>query len=187
MSELPTLVIMKGGESFDSEKHYLETIETWDVRFFEDRTGWKTTFFRELSDRFRILIPDMPCPGNAKYSEWKLFFEKFAPELDSETTTYVGHSLGGIFLAKYFSENPIKAGGLHLIAAPFEKCGSFELTGNVSNVSKNVSNVHFWHSKDDPVVEFADLAKYQAALPDAQIHVFEDRKHFNGERFDELA
>lgn len=187
MSELPTLVIMKGGESFDSEKHYLETIETWDVRFFEDRTGWKTTLFRELSDRFRILIPDMPCPGNAKYSEWKLFFEKFAPGLEPETTTYVGHSLGGIFLAKYFSENSIKARNLHLIAAPFEKCGSFELVEDMSNVSKNVSNIHLWHSKDDPVVEFADLAKYRTVLPGSEAHVFEDRKHFNGERFDELA
>jgi len=93
MAELPTLVILKGGESFDSETEYLATIRTWDVRFFEDRTGWKTTFFRELSKDFRILIPDMPCPGNAKYSEWELFFEKFAPGLDPKTTTYVGHSL----------------------------------------------------------------------------------------------
>lgn len=76
---------------------------------------------------------------------------------------------------------------MHLIAAPFEKCGSFELAGDVSSMAKNVAKIHLWHSKDDGVVEFSDLAKYQAALPDAEVHVFEDRKHFNSERFDELA
>lgn len=186
-SELPVLVIIKGGESFNSEEEYLATIQTWDVRFFEDKTGWKTTFFRELSKKFRVLIPDMPCPGNARYSEWKMFFEKFAPELDPDTTVYVGHSLGGIFLAKYFSENGMGARSLHLVAAPFEKCGTFELVEDASNMSKNVSDIHLWHSKDDPVVDFADLAKYQSRLPKAEAHVFEDRKHFNGERFDELA
>ncbi len=155
-SNLPALVILKGGEAFDSHDHYLKTISEWDVRFFEDRTGWKTTFYRELSPRFRVLIPDFPTPGNARYAEWKMFFEKFAPGLDHETTTYVGHSLGGIFLAKYLSENDFPAKNLHLIAAPFERCGDFELPKDLSKLSKNVSNVHLWHSKDDPIVDFAD-------------------------------
>ena len=93
MPQLPTLVIIRGGEAFDSHEEYLATIKMWNVRFFEDKTGWKTTFYRELSSRFRILIPDFPCPGNARYEEWKMFFEKFAPNLDPETTTYVGQSL----------------------------------------------------------------------------------------------
>lgn len=187
MEILPTLVVLKGGEAFDSYDHYLESISKWDVRFFEDRTGWKTTFYRELSDRFRVLIPDFPTPGNARYAEWKMFFEKFAPDLDPETTTYVGHSLGGIFLAKYLSENDFHVKNIHLVAAPFGRCGDFELPEDLSKLSKNASNIHLWHSKDDPVVDFADAEKYASVVPGSKLHVFEDRKHFNGERFDELA
>ena len=187
MKPLPTLVILGGGEAFDNDSEYLATIQSWGVRFFEDRTSWKTTLYRELSDRFRVLIPELPCKQNAKYDEWELFFEKFAPELDPETTTYVGHSLGAVFLAKYFSENPIRAKALHLVAAPFDKCGTFELGANLPNMTKNVPDIHFWHSEDDPVVDFGDLSKYLSAFPGATAHVFKDRLHFNQERFDELA
>ena len=47
-------------------------------------------------------------------------------------------------------------------------------------------NLTYWPPASTPVtvVEFADLAKYRAALPGAEVHVFEDRKHFNGERFE---
>jgi predicted alpha/beta hydrolase family esterase len=185
-SNLPTLVVIGGGEAFDSDAEYLAAIQNWNVRFYDGTSGWKTALYHDLSERFTVLLPTFPCKQNAKYAEWKLFFEKFAPALDPETTTYVGHSLGGIFLAKYFSENPMRARSLHLVAAPFEKCGTFELVRDLSNVSKNVSNVHLWHSKDDPVVEFAELEKYRVAMPEAVTHVFKGRLHFNGERFDEL-
>lgn len=81
----------------------------------------------------------------------------------------------------------MKARELHLIAAPYEKCGTFELVENVANVAKNVSNIHLWHSKDDPVVDFSDMEKYLIRLPSAIPHVLDGRAHFNQERFDELA
>ena len=37
------------------------------------------------------------------------------------------------------------------------------------------------------MVQFAQLAKYQRALPKAHITVFEDRQHFMGEAFPEIA
>lgn len=185
-SNLPALVVIGGGEAFDSDDDYLAAIQNWSVRFYDGTSGWKTAFYHDLSKDFNVLLPTFPCKQNAKYAEWKLFFEKFAPALSPETTVYVGHSLGGIFLAKYFSENSMQARALHLVAAPYEKCGTFELPKDLSKLSKNVSNVHLWHSKDDPVVPFRELAKYRAAMPAAVAHVFEDRLHFNGERFDEL-
>lgn len=187
MSEIRTLVILGGGDAFDTENDYAKALSQSPVRFFEDKTGWKTTLFRELSNALTVLIPTLPKKDDAKYSEWKLVFDKFATALDPETTVYVGHSLGGIFLAKYFSENGMRADSVHLVAAPFEKCGTFELVQDVSNLSKNVSKIHLWHSEDDPVVDFEDLGKYRRVLRNAEVHVFRDRKHFNGERFDELA
>ena len=68
----------------------------------------------------------MPNKGNAVYEEWKMIFEKFALAL-SPDTIYVGHSLGGIFLAKYISENTLNTGMVHLISAPFFPCGSMTL------------------------------------------------------------
>lgn len=47
-------------------------------------------------------------------------------------------------------------------------------------------NVTLWHSKDDRVVDYSELAQYEKSLPLAKMRVFEDRAHFNGERFDEL-
>jgi len=42
------------------------------------------------------------------------------------------------------------------------------------------------HSKDDPVVPFTQLKKYQQALPNAETVVFENREHFNQETFPEI-
>lgn len=90
----PALVILHGGDSFDTEADFAKSLAESQVRFFEDRTNWKTTFYRELSNHFEVLIPTFPRKDDAKYAEWKLTFEKIAPGFDPETTTYVGHSLG---------------------------------------------------------------------------------------------
>ena len=126
----------------------------------------------------------MPNKGNAIYDEWKIVFEKFALALPPDTV-YVGHSLGGIFLAKYFSENTLDVGVIHLIASPFSPCGSMILGSDLFRLA-SLDNVVLWHSRDDLVVDFSELSRYPKALPKADAHIFEDRKHFNGERFDEL-
>jgi predicted alpha/beta-fold hydrolase len=47
----------------------------------------------------------MPNKLNARYHEWKIFFEGILSKLDREDEiTLVGGSLGGCFLLKYFSE-----------------------------------------------------------------------------------
>ena len=57
-----------------------------------------------LGGGYEVLIPQMPNSQNARYSEWKILFEKIISILDDEIIL-IGHSLGGIFLVKYFSEN----------------------------------------------------------------------------------
>ena len=181
----PTIVIIGGGNSFDTYEEYLADLNFWDVRFFDDSKRWRTSFYKELSDRFEVLIPTMPNKDNAVYEEWKLIFEKFALTLNPENTTYIWHSLGGIFLARYFAENPLQARAIHFVAAPFYPCGSFKLPENLSLLASR-NNLTLWHSRDDKVVDFAELAKFQEALPLAKTRVFEDRWHFSIECFDEL-
>ena len=47
----------------------------------------------------------MPCDLDAKYQEWKIVFESVLSTVGREDEiTFVGHSLGGNFLLKYFGE-----------------------------------------------------------------------------------
>ena len=106
----------------------------------------------------------------------------------------VGHSLGGLFLIKYLSENhfPKKITAIFLVAAPHvgknEKhaLGTFSPPKDFSGLEEQVENIFIYHSKDDEVVPFSDFEKYKDELPKARSQAFEDRGHFNGDSFPEL-
>ena len=107
---------------------------------------------------------------------------------------YVGHSLGGIFLAKYFSENgvPENASSVHLVAAPSdiedmaEPLGSFKFDGNVEALSILGANLYFYFSSDDYSVPISHGERYAELLPSATFRFFEDRGHFLQETFPEI-
>ena len=63
----------------------------------------------------------MPLQDNAKYEEWKILFERYIPHL-KDNVILMGNSLGGIFLAKYLSENkfPKKILSTYLTCPPFD-------------------------------------------------------------------
>ena len=87
--------------------------------------------------------------------------------------------------------NKIKAA--ILISAPFddegseEKLASFALAGSMEKFSQQVGQIYLLQSKDDPVVDFAQVEKYQKALPGAKTIIFADRGHFNTETFPEIV
>ena len=133
----------------------------------------------------------MPCQDNAKYAEWKIWFERLFPFVE-DGTILLGGSLGGIFLAKYLSENkfPKKIKALFLVAAPhsdMEGSISFDLKKPLQNVKEQCDNIHLYQSQDDPEVNFAEVEKYQKELPGAKLHIFEDRGHFLQEHFPEIV
>ena len=134
----------------------------------------------------------MPNSNYAKYSEWKLYFEAITKVLD-DSFVLIGHSLGGIFLAKYLSENILskKVEALFLLAAPFEEngesLGDFNLGINFDNLNKQAKKIYILHSEDDPVVPIADSDKYISALPSAELVIFHDKGHFNTEEFSGLV
>lgn len=104
----------------------------------------------------------------------------------------LGHSQGGIFLAKYLSKNkfPCKIGKLFLVAAPYKdtpNIGSFAFNGSLEKVSEQCEKIHLYFSKDDPIVPFSEMEKYANDLPSAKKHVFEDRGHFIIEEFPEIV
>lgn len=149
---------------------------------------------RDLGEDYDVLLPQMPKSSDAKYNEWRIYFEKIIPLLD-EDVIFIGHSLGGIFLAKYLAKHlPIKVNvkALILIAAPYddeeeESLGNFTLKGWDKLLSLTKQKVWLLFSKDDPVVPFGELEKYQKAIPGSLGVVFEDKGHFNWDTFPELV
>lgn len=128
---------------------------------------------------------DMPSKQNAFYPAWKIWFEKLFPYLQDTKIVIVANSLGGIFIAKYLSENsfpkPIKQ--LHLVAPVFDNDGlvgesvasfAFDPIG-LQKLSIQADEVHIWGSVDDPVVPHVHTKKYHNLIKNSVIHVFQDR------------
>ncbi len=204
MNAKQQVLAIHGGEVFPSYEKYLEYLVNYEIDFEklkEKEKGWKRHLQEDLGDDFEVIQPQMPSPRNAKYKEWKIWLEKYLSIL-RDNIILVGHSLGGIFWAKYLSENkfPVKISQLHLVAAPFDdnfdtssKTEYYELCDfnfeaeKLYNIEKQIGKIFLYHSKDDFVVPFADLEKYANALPSAQKTIFSDRGHFLIENFPEIV
>lgn len=189
------VLVVHGGDTFDTYEEYLNFLRNFPIDLESSASKrWKSSLGEKLGSAFEVIQPAMPNKSNAKYLEWKIWLEKFLPLLASEIIL-VGHSLGGTFLAKYLAENnfPKKVLGTFLIAAPFddkdshESLTDFVLPADLSPLNAQGGRIMLYHSEDDQVVPFVDLAKYQKALPQARVRTLKDRGHFNQEEFPELV
>ncbi len=188
-----SLVIIHGGTTFDTYEEYWKYLESCELTLEKiNRRDWKDDLIKNLLD-FDVIYLKMPNSKNARYSEWKLWFEKTLHFLTDEVVL-IGHSLGGIFLVKYLSENdfPKRISQLHLVAAPYDtevikdSLTDFALNGTVEKVSKKVDRIFLYQSKDDTAVAYEDALKYKRDLPEAELVEFENRGHFTQEKFPEL-
>lgn len=191
------VVFIHGGSAYSSYDAFLEYLQTVEVRNpAEERPiRWGDTLRRELGDGFEVFTPAMPNKQNAKYREWKLWFERHF-EFLRDGVVLVGWSQGGYFLTKYLIENetPFAVGALFLVAAPFEPDafggedgGDFNFdTERAGELAQKVSHVCIAHSEDDFIVPFAHAEKYRSALPSAEFVTFTDRGHFLQPKFPEL-
>jgi predicted alpha/beta hydrolase family esterase len=194
------VLVIGGGETFDSYEEYFEFLKNYEINFEKLLAeGWKNKLRERLGGDYEIILAKMPNFMNAKYEEWKIYFEKLIPFLKEEIIL-LGHSLGGIFLAKYLSENdfPKKIKATILVAAVYDDKGKddegkdysladFVLPASLDKFQEQGGKIFLYHSKDDMVVPFEDLRKYQKALPKAETIIFEDRGHFNQEEFPEIV
>jgi uncharacterized protein len=193
------LVIIHGGDFFDTRAEYAADMVASkpdkDDFLFDDSKGWKDALASDFSAKgWEVFMLTMPNKRDAKYVEWKLWFEKMLPFLQ-DGVALVGHSLGGIFLARYLSENQIglRASAVFLVAAPYfakatktaNKAGF--MVGDLSRLGAQADKIFVMHSKDDPVVPFAHAERYCRALPHSVFMPFEGRHHFIGEKFAEIA
>ncbi|MDN5275644.1 MAG: hypothetical protein JWN33_293 [Candidatus Saccharibacteria bacterium] len=185
--------IIHGGDTYPSVKAYKQALGSRQLDYARllYRPRWNNWLPEHLPG-VDVLLPSFPNKDNAQYDEWSLYFAKLIPFLENDVTL-IGHSLGGIFLAKFLSESPMPglAKKLVLIAAPYddelnEPLATFKLSRDATNLSISAEEIYLFHSEDDPVVPFSELSKYRADLQDAQVHTFQDRLHCNTATFPEL-
>ncbi len=188
------LIFIHGGEVFKSKEEFLKTLRKWEYNPHKDISKkWNKRIAEELGESFDVFTPTMPCKQNADYQAWEIWFEKVLEYINSEVV-FVGYSLGGTFLLKFISENNLnlQIDKLVLLAPAVlstkeQSLENFEPNKNLINsIEGKVKQIHILHSKDDPVVPFSDSIFLQKLLPNAKLHIFNDKKHFFDERFDEF-
>lgn len=187
------VIVIHGGDSFRTRRQYLQALKRWPVSLnaFLPGSDWKAGLPRALGRSYQVLLPKMPNKSNARFDEWKIWFERMFPYL-RHNVILVGHSLGGTFLAKYLSENkfPKKIKALILVAAAHNNTsdiGDFRLTRPVSKVTKQSRQIFLIHSQDDPIVPFFELKKFRQDFPAAETRIFKNRGHFNQRQFPEIV
>ncbi len=189
------IFIIHGGTTFKSKKDFINYLKNKKVSL-DKKTSWATDYLdKNLGKDFDIIRPKMPLKEDAKYEEWKIFFERYFPLLKNNIIL-IGVSLGGIFLARYLSENKFtkKIKAVFLICPPFDNTtggedlvGGFRLGKDLSKLDNSSKNVYLMFSKDDPVVPISHAEKYGKKLKKANIIIYENKNgHFMIEKFPEL-
>lgn len=189
------VLIIHGGTTYPSYESYVDSLKSIQIEISKliYRIDWKDSITADLGAEYEVFVPKMPNSTNARFSEWKIWFEKMIPLLNNNVIL-VGHSLGGIFLAKYLSENIInkRIKGVILVAAPFEDLGleklsDFSLPKSLSKFREQVKSITLIQSEDDPVVPVEHINLYKAQLPNATIILLKNSGHFKQEHFPDLV
>lgn len=190
------ILYIHGGMTFKDRSEIIHWLKSLEISL-EGKKKWRDEYLtKSLGDNFQIIKPRMPLSDDAQYEEWKVWFEKHLEILDDKLIL-IGTSLGGVFLAKYLSENKINKQiiSTYLIAPPFDGdligedlVGGFELADDLSLITKQCGKVRLMFSKDDDCVPVSHADKYQAKLPEAKYIIYESKGgHFQIEEFPEIV
>ncbi|HEY4496771.1 MAG TPA: alpha/beta hydrolase [Candidatus Paceibacterota bacterium] len=176
------VLIIGGGDSFKNHRVYLKFLKNFKIDLKKYRAGkhdWKENLQKKLGNNFDVFLPTMPNRTNAKYSEWKIWFNKLIPQIKSGVIL-IGHSLGALFLIKYLSENkfPKKIRAVFLMAPPYNE-GSFSRPRNFRQLEKQAGKLFIYYSEDDKIVSIKDIEKYKKNVLSAIYKIFEHQGHFN--------
>lgn len=190
------ILTLHGGTTFATHEAYLDYLKTAPVHpeRMTFKPMWKDLLQRSLDPSYTVLSPRMPNSTNARYEEWKIYFDKIAQQVLEDDCILVGHSLGGIFLVKYLSENeiPVKVKATILVAAPYsdestEDLTDFKLPQELPALfAKQSGSVTLFFGHDDPVIAPVEIENYRRALPEATIIVTDAPDHFVREEFPEI-
>lgn len=189
------VIVIHGGTTFQNYDTYLKSLseKKLDIDRFIYSPKWKELLQDNLGSEYQVLLPSMPNSTNARYSEWKLWFDHIS-SLFSDNCILIGHSLGAVFLAKYLSENSlsVKIKATVLIAAPYdddsvEDLADFKIVKLSERLTEQAGRLVFFNGMDDPVISRLDLSRYQDQLPAAEFKILSAPDHFVRADFPELV
>ena len=191
------IIFIRGGECFEKQEDFYKFLSIAPIDPYEEkRIHWRDRVIEAISDRYDPVVPNMPVRENSDYIAWKIWFERHLDFIYDENPIFVGTSLGGTFLLKYFSENGFskKISQLHLVAPcvtnegqELEKLSSFEFDVTLINkILDFCEDIHLWHSKDDTNVPIRNSEIVKENLPNAIFHIFDNLGHFQVESFPEM-
>lgn len=192
------VVFIHGGSAYSNYEDFLTLLRNKPLRdlpWIEPLKKWTSTLRDDLGESYEVFMPSMPNSQNAKYGEWKCWFERYFEYLHDDVIL-VGWSLGGYFLVKYLLEEeiPFQIKSLFLLSAPFENDdfggedgGDFSFDNSkMDPLEKKAPKIYLFHSMDDTIVPFSHAEKYQKAISKAELISFIDKNHFLVEQFPEL-
>jgi len=196
MKNKPQILMIHGGMTFKNQKDYFSYIKNKEIKL-DKKPRWTEEYInKELDKQFQIIKPRFPLQDNAKYEDWKIWFERYIPHL-SNNSILIGGSLGGIFLAKYLSENkfPKKLLSVYMVCPPFDNTvqgedlvGGFKLKSDLSLIEKNCNDVTLMFSADDDCVPVSHAEKYRNKLKNSKIIIYKSKNgHFKISKFPEIV
>jgi predicted alpha/beta hydrolase family esterase len=193
------VIFIRGGETFNNKEEFYNYLKNREYNPYQKNKTWRDWLEWSLTETFDSFAPVMPNKQWADYDAWKIWFEKLFPYINKKKKIkliLIGQSLGGIFLAKYLSENklPKKIDQLHLVSPVFddagligEKVGNFALqTEKLKNITPQTKKIFLYHSKDDKMTPFKHSLKYLKYLPQTKFYSFNNRGHFLQPAFMEI-
>ncbi len=196
MKSRPQIFIIHGGMTFKNKKDYIDWLKNRSISV-EKKQRWSVEYLdRKLGKEFDIIRPRMPLQDDAKYADWKIFFERHFPYFRNNIIL-IGSSLGGIFLAKYLSENkfPKKIRATFMICAPYDNTiegedlvGGFKLGADLSLIERNSKKTYLMFSRDDETVPVSHAEKYRSKLKNSEIIIYKSKNgHFKISEFPEIV
>jgi predicted alpha/beta hydrolase family esterase len=194
--EKTQVLVIHGGTSFTNDEDFYTYLKKFKIDLsYAQNSDWKSNLQVDLGDKYKVFKPTMPNKQKADYNAWKIWFEKYFEFLTSKKIILIGHSLGGIFLAKYLSENEFvkQISQLHLVSPVFDhgfdkELGNFKVENTkLNNVSKQCDKIYLYHSTDDSVVPFNHSVEYQKRLEHSELTTLENKGHINQEELPELV
>lgn len=186
------VILIEGGRTFRDYDAYLNYLKSMPISLeYLDKVTWRDTLAEDIGNAFQVIRLQMPNRMNARYKEWEIYFKRYL-ELVSNKAIVVGHSLGALFLVKFFSKNNDsghKIEKLILVAAPF---GGQE--SNLDVVDFSLSDEGFtppfstilFSSDNDPLVPQNDSVKYRELIAKLKVINIPNRGHFSEKDFTEL-
>ncbi len=193
-NEKANVILVHGGEVWDSRETYRSKIENGELNlyWYNSKKNPNKTFKSNLENfcidnKISFIKPQLPNKTNADYTKWKWVFEQSLPFITSETIL-VGHSLGSMFLTKYLSENKLEFKSAFLVSGGLWKATEtnipdFDCNWGISEdleLLQNYGNkINIVHSTDDEVVDYQRSLNLKEKLPNANYIELDGFGHFN--------